>query len=156
MDEITLLTIPEQHVLGMRRRGHYRMIPELLVAIITHATEQGIAVTGPPVFVCHEITPEAVMAAERAGTADVEVAWPVAGVVKGAGKIRPYTLPAGKMARILHHGPYEACEPTYRRLFAWIAGKGLRITGPVREMYLNDPREVPPDQILTEIQAPVA
>jgi effector-binding domain-containing protein len=99
MDEITLVTIPEQQVLGMRRRGYYRMIPEFLMAIITHAMEHGIAIAGPPVFVCHEITPEAVMAANRAGTADVEVAWPVTGKVKGAGEIRAYTLPGGKMAR---------------------------------------------------------
>ena len=155
MDDVTLVTIPEQQVLGIHRRGHYRMIPELLAAIIIYAMEHGIAVAGPPVFLCHEITPEAVMAADQAGNADVEVAWPVAGKVKGAGEIRAYTLPGGKMARILHHGPYEACEPTYRRLFGWIDGKGLRITGPIREAYLNDPREVPPDQILTEILAPV-
>ena len=155
MDEITLVNVPAQQVLGMRRRGHYRMIPELLMAIITHAVENGIAIAGPPIFLCHEITPEAVMAADRAGTADVEVAWPVTGNVKGAGEIRAYILPGGKMARIVHHGPYEACEPTYRRLFGWINEKGLRITGPIREVYPNDPREVPPEQILTEILAPV-
>ncbi|MDD1656549.1 MAG: GyrI-like domain-containing protein [Methanomicrobiales archaeon] len=155
MDEVTLLSIPEQQVLGMRRRGHYRMIPELLVAIITYAMKNGTAIAGPPTFVCHETSPEAVMAANQAGTADVEVAWPVAGAVKGAGEIRAYMLPGGKMARILHHGPYEACEPTYRQLFTWIGEQGLQITGPIREMYLNDPREVPPDQILTEILAPV-
>ena len=30
---------------------------------------------------------------------------------------------------------------------------GKRIAGPVRELYLNDPREVQPDEILTEIYA---
>ncbi|MDD3248518.1 MAG: GyrI-like domain-containing protein [Methanosarcina sp.] len=29
------------------------------------------------------------------------------------------------------------------------------IFGPVREVYLNDPREVPPEEILTEIYAPL-
>ena len=33
--------------------------------------------------------------------------------------------------------------------------KGLTITGPTREIYLNDPMEVPPEEILTEIYAPV-
>ncbi|MDD1664655.1 MAG: GyrI-like domain-containing protein [Methanomicrobiales archaeon] len=155
MDAITLLTVPEQQVLGVRRRGHYRIIPELLMTIITYAIENGITIAGPPLFLCHEITPEAVMAADQAGSADVEVAWPVSGKVEGAGEIRLYTLPGGRMARILHHGPYEACEPTYRRLFAWIEERGLRIIGPIREAYLNDPREVLPEQILTEIMAPV-
>jgi len=30
---------------------------------------------------------------------------------------------------------------------------GKRIAGPVRELYLNDPREVQPDEILTEMYA---
>jgi AraC family transcriptional regulator len=154
-DEITLVNVPAQLVLGMRRRGQYRMIPEFLMAIISHAMANGIAIAGPPVFVCHETPPEVAMAADQAGTADVEVAWPVAGAVKGAGEIRAYTLPGGKMARIVHHGPYKACESTYRRLFTWIEENGLRIVGPIREMYLDDPREVPPEQILTEILAPV-
>jgi AraC family transcriptional regulator len=155
MDEITLVNFPDQQVLGIRRRGRYQMIPELLMTIITYAMKNGVAIAGPPTFVCHENSPEAVMAANQAGTADVEVAWPVAEAVKGAGEIRAYTLPGAKMARIVHHGPYEACESTYSRLFSWIEEKGLQINGPIREMYLNDPRDVPPEQILTEILVPV-
>jgi AraC family transcriptional regulator len=30
------------------------------------------------------------------------------------------------------------------------------VAGPTREVYLNDPKEVPPDELLTEIYAPVA
>ena len=59
------------------------------------------------------------------------------------------------MAKIVHRGPYEECEPTYDRLFAWIARNGMSITGPIREAYLNDPREVPQEEILTEIYVPV-
>ncbi len=155
MDEIALITVPDQQVLGIRRRGHYRVIPDLLVAIITYAMEKGIAIAGPPTFLCHEISHEAVTAADRDGTADVEVVWPVSGRAEGAGGIRSYLIPGGKMARVLHRGPYESMETTYRRLFTWIDEQGLRITGPVRESYLNDPREVPAGQILTEIMVPV-
>ncbi|MCG7854799.1 MAG: GyrI-like domain-containing protein [Methanoregulaceae archaeon] len=66
-----------------------------------------------------------------------------------------YTLPGGRMARIVHLGPYEACEPTCLKLFAWIEEWGMKITGPIREIYHNDPREVSPDEIMTEILAPV-
>ncbi|WP_305791978.1 GyrI-like domain-containing protein [Methanococcoides sp. AM1] len=31
----------------------------------------------------------------------------------------------------------------------------MTITGPTREVYLNDPAEVSPEEILTEIYAPV-
>lgn len=37
----------------------------------------------------------------------------------------------------------------------WIAGHGHPPAGPPRERYLNDPDEVPPDELLTEVQWPV-
>ena len=67
-----------------------------------------------------------------------------------------YEMPGGKMVHTIHHGPYESCETTYVRLFAWINERGLRISGPIREVYPNDPREVSsPDAIITEIYVPV-
>jgi AraC family transcriptional regulator len=155
MEEITIIDVPEQTVLGIRKTGHYRMIPELLSAIAIHATEQGIPILGPPVFVMHETTPEDALKADEEGTADVEVAFPVPeGTLPGPG-MGVYTLPGGRMARTIHKGPYEASESTYLRLFAWLEKQGLAITGPMREIYINDPREILPEEILTEILAPV-
>jgi hypothetical protein len=37
---------------------------------------------------------------------------------------------------------------------AAIKEKGLRISGPIREVYPNDPREVTPDEIIKEIFVP--
>ena len=59
------------------------------------------------------------------------------------------------MAKIMHKGPYEDCGATYGKLFAWLQKNGKRMNGPTREVYLNDPREVPPEEILTEIYAPI-
>jgi effector-binding domain-containing protein len=109
-----------------------------------------------PVFICHEISPEAVMEANEKGTATVEVVWPVSGTVKGTKEMKVFELPGGKMAHTIHYGPYESCESTYLELFAWIKEKGLRISGPIREVYPNDPREVPPEKIITEIFVPVS
>jgi effector-binding domain-containing protein len=47
------------------------------------------------------------------------------------------------------------CEPTYEKLFAWIEESGKRLVGPTREVYLNDPREVPPEELLTEVYTPM-
>jgi effector-binding domain-containing protein len=59
------------------------------------------------------------------------------------------------MVHTVHKGPYESCEPTYLKLFAWIETKGLLISGPIREVYPNDPRVVKPEEIITEIFIPV-
>lgn len=155
MDEITIVDIPPQKVLGITKTGSYQLIPELLMKVIGNIESEKVTIAGPPVFLCHETSPECVKEAAEKGTAVVEVAWPVAGTVKGSQDIRAYELPGGKMVRAVHIGPYAECEPTYLRLFTWIAEKGLTIKGPVREVYTNDPREVKPEEIITEIYVPV-
>ncbi len=155
MDEIAIVDVPAQKVLGITKTGNYQLIPELLMQVIGYTVSEKITIAGPPVFLCHEVSPESVKEANEKGTAVVEVAWPVFGPVRGDKEIRSYELPGGKMVRTVHRGPYEACEPTYLRLFEWIGKKGLTISGPVREVYLNDPHEVMPEEITTEILVPV-
>jgi len=155
MDDITIVEIEAQQVLGINKTGSYTLIPELLMKIYEFAVGNKITICGPPLFLCHETCVEAVTEANEKGTAGVEVAWPVFGIVKGYREIKAYTIPGGKMVRTVHHGPYESCEPTYQKLFTWIETKGLHISGPIREVYLNDPRLVKPEEILTEIFVPV-
>lgn len=64
-------------------------------------------------------------------------------------------IPTMTVATTMHQGPYEGVAPAYERLGAWIADKGLQMAGPPMEAYLNDPYEVPPEQILTEVMMPV-
>lgn len=155
MDEIRMVDIPPQKVLGIRKTGTYRLIPELLINVYEFAVKKNIAITGPPVFVCHEASPESVKEANDMGTAMVEVAWPVAGSPKGSREFRVYDLRGGTMVHTVHRGPYETCEQTYLKVFAWITEKGLIISGPIREVYPNDPHLVQPEEILTEIYVPV-
>jgi len=155
MTEISLVEVPDQQVLGIRKTGTYAQIPELLMKVYEYSQKKKAPVAGPPVFLCHETSPEAVKEAQEKGTADVEIVWPITGSVKGTKEIRAYELPGGQMAHITHKGPYASCEPAYLRLFDWIAEKGLTICGPIREVYTNDPREVAPEEIVTEIFVPV-
>ena len=155
MEEITVVELKPQLVLGMRKRGHYEQIAIMLPKVCEFAVEKGAQIQGMPTFICHEITPEKVMQADAEGNADVEVAIPIATPIEGSGDIKSYELPGGKMAKIIHKGPYQECTPTYEKLFEWIEKNGKKIIGPTREIYLNDPNEVPPEEILTEIYAPI-
>lgn len=155
MHEVTIVEVAPLRVAGMRRKGKYEQIAVMIAELIHHITGAGAQVCGPPVYLWHEKTVEAACRANETGTADIEVAWPVQGPVPGTAEIREYTLPGGKMARILHEGPYQECEETYQHLFEWLARNHLFITGPIREIYLNDPSTVRPEGILTEILAPI-
>lgn len=154
-EEITLVDIPPMQVLGIRRKGNYRVISELLGQIFEFAMRNQINIAGMPMFVLHEASREEAIEADRTGTADVEAVVPVAGPVRASGEIRAYELPGGRMARIMHQGPYEEAERSYRRVIDWITKKGLQVKGPIREVYHNNPQKVRPDEILTEILVPV-
>jgi len=115
---------------------------------------------GAPLFICHETTPEEAMRAAEEGTADIEVAIPVAAPVP-PGEHAPegmtcYTLPGRTMVRAVHKGPYNTVENTYNKIFAWMAEHGSKVTGLIRETYLNDPSEVAEEELLTEILVPLA
>ena len=155
MEDIAIVDVQAQKVLGITKTGRYTLIPELLMQLAGYIMENRVAFAGPPMFICHETSPECVKEANEKGTALIEVAWPVTGTVAGSGDIRVSTLPGGKMMRTVHKGPYETCEPTYLALFSWIEKQNLQIAGPIREIYPNDPREVRPEEILTEILVPV-
>ncbi len=143
------------NVLGTKKSGTYALIPELLMKVFAYVQKKKAAIAGPPLFLCHETSAAAVRDANEKGTAVVEVAWPVDGPVKSAEEITAYVLPGGRMAHVVHTGPYETCEQTYLALFAWIEENGLTICGPIREAYPNDPRLVPPEEIITDICVPV-
>ena len=155
MEDIALVEVATQQVIGIRKTGTYTLIPELLMKIYEYSVKKKMVIDGPPLFLCHENSMEAVMEANEKGTAIVEVAWPVSGAVKGSRDIKVYWLPGGKMVHTVHKGPYESCEPTYQKLFAWIETQGLHISDPIREVYPNDPRMVTPEEIITEIFVPV-
>lgn len=56
-------------------------------------------------------------------------------------------------ARVLHFtlvGSYEGLRPAYEEMMAHLEAEGLHYTSPTWEFYMNDPNEVPEDQLVTE------
>jgi effector-binding domain-containing protein len=95
------------------------------------------------------------MKAAEEGNVDIEIAFPIKDDIEETDDMKCYELQGGKMVKIIHKGPYEKCEPTYNKLYAWIKENGKKIAGPTREAYLNDPNEVGMEEALTEIYAPI-
>jgi AraC family transcriptional regulator len=153
--EVEIMDMPEVTVLGMRKTGKYDAIGGMIPELCGYAARKAVAISGPPAFVCHEMTPEEAQKANTDGTADLEVVVPVGKRTRGKGDIRCYTLPGGKMARIVHEGPYKDVGGAYMKLFEWVGVNGRKVSGPIREVYLNEPGKVPDDKLLTEIYAPI-
>ena len=69
--------------------------------------------------------------ADEAGNADIEVCVPIRERIPENDEIKCYDLSGGKMAKIIHKGPYEASGPVYERLFAWMGeNTAIRSPGP--------------------------
>ncbi|MFX1340916.1 MAG: GyrI-like domain-containing protein, partial [Promethearchaeota archaeon] len=74
---------------------------------------------------------------------------------KNKGAIKASKLAKGKVASCIHMGPYEEMKPTYDALTEWVQNNGYEPTGVTIEYYYNDPHEVAPEEIMTEIQFPL-
>jgi effector-binding domain-containing protein len=155
MTEITIVDEKPQLVAGMRRKGHYKEIAVMLPTLFQYIVSQAAIIAGPPLYIWHERSVQEAQKADEAGNADIEVCVPIAAKVPESDEIKCYVLAGGKNAQIVHKGPYEECVPAYERLFAWLEERGLKLTGPIKESYLNDPREVASEDILTLIRAPI-
>lgn len=62
---------------------------------------------------------------------------------------------AATVAYTLHQGPYSGVGSAIEKVNKWIREVGLTPQGPPIAVYLNDPQEVPPESLLTEVQWPV-
>ncbi len=153
--DIRVMDVPSITVLGIRKRGHYREIQSLLRQVFDHALETGIILSGPPLYISHEKTQEESRKADREGTADLEVAIPISHPVESTGDFRYYQIPGGTMAMVAHQGPHRECGVAFEKLHEWIQANGKTVTGPMREVYVNDPAEVRTEELITEIYAPI-
>jgi effector-binding domain-containing protein len=156
MENISIIQVDTQKVLGIRQKGKYQLIAELLPQIFEYAMQNKVKVVGPPMFICHELTEEDVKKANETENADIEVVVPISGNPRGTDSIKCYEVKGGSMAKIIHKGAYEASKITYDKLFSWMQDKGITIIGPIREVYLTDPREVGEENNLMEIYVPIS
>ena len=71
-------------------------------------------------------------------------------------RVRLERLAEGRVAQVMHIGPYAAEGPTIERLHAFIAEQGYELAGKHHEIYLSDPRRAAPEKLKTVIRQPVA
>jgi AraC family transcriptional regulator len=74
-----------------------------------------------------------------------------------SGDIGVQVIPGGEYAVTTHFGPYDKLGETYTELLGqWLprSGRELRST-PCFEVYLNDPQSTEPEDLITDIYAPL-
>ena len=86
---------------------------------------------------------------------DIEAGFPVGRPLPGKGDMQAAEMPGGQAATCLHVGPYDAVGPAYEALAQFIKDNGREASGVAYEMYLNDPRQQPPQEPMTQIVMPL-
>lgn len=147
--EITVSPVKPQVVGGIRLRTSLKSIKSDVSSGFMKLM-QGIGrfrcvPAGPPMLVYHDVIDELT-------EGDVEVCVPVQTPFDGDDQFRCHDLPGGEVAATVHHGPYEELSSAYRTLAEWMMRNGYEVEGATREIYLNDPRVVPPDQLQTRLE----
>ena len=77
------------------------------------------------------------------------------GKAPAADRVKLESIAEGKCVQALHVGPYDAEPVTVAAMKAFAEAKGLRFEGPHHEIYLSDPRRVPPARLRTILRQPV-
>lgn len=72
-----------------------------------------------------------------------------------AGDLRLESLDEGRCVQMLHLGPYDREAETIQQMQAAATAAGLAVHGLHHEIYLSDPRRVPPDRLRTILRHPV-
>ncbi len=125
--------------------GVFAAIPEGFDTVFRRLQQADVEPSGIPFTIFHQ-PPDA------EGPGVVEMCIPVAGA---AAAIPTAEIAGGPVAAVVHKGPYDEMGPAHEALANWIHEHGHRTVGPTREIYLNHPSEVEPDDLLTEIQWPI-
>jgi DNA-binding transcriptional MerR regulator/predicted transcriptional regulator YdeE len=68
---------------------------------------------------------------------------------------RVVDVPGGEFATVTHVGPYEQLGLAYHALYAWAQEHGHEPRGLVREIYVNDPANVRPEALQTDLLLPL-
>jgi effector-binding domain-containing protein len=149
--EITEKDVPPQ--LSLTRRVTVTMdtigqgLNSATRTLTQHAAATGAETVGPPMVFSPDFGKEEF---------DLVICMPVAvGAVAGEG-VALEEVPGAHVLSTTHKGPYLGVPEAYRALFAWLEENDREAAGPAREVYLNDPHDVPESELLVEVSIPLA
>ncbi|MEP2718936.1 AraC family transcriptional regulator [Pseudophaeobacter sp.] len=152
MYPVTLRQEPSRRLVGLPHSGSYHAIGKQFEAFGALCETRGLWPQVGPAIAIYYDNPDATPEAELRSFVGAEF----------RGEDRPdgmeeKHISGGKVAVLTYKGPYAGISAAYHSLFGnWLPESGEEpAEAPCYELYLNNPREVAPDDLLTEICLPL-
>lgn len=153
MHTIEIRDMPARTLIGLPHKGAYMEIGKSFEKLGAMIAARGLWPNCGPVLGVYYDDPAAVAEADLRSFAGAD--WRGDDAPEGFDSVE---LAAGKMAVLTYKGPYAMIKSGYDKLYGeWLPQSGQTpADAPCYEVYLNDPRETAPEELLTEICMPLA
>lgn len=138
----------------LRHIGPYNAVSSTWDRLLTIMGKDGYLGGNPMMLgICHD-DPEVTPASKIRYDACLEVG----DDFQPSGDIQVQVVAGGEYARTTHSGPYHTLGKTYMEFLGqWLPRSGRELRdAPCFEVYVNDPQSTPPEELLTDIYAPLA
>ena len=150
---VAIKHLEPKRVAFMRHDGPYDQVGKVWARLMTFLGKEGL-LGGNAGFigVCHDDP-----AVTARGRIRYDACVPIDEAFQPQGDIGVQMIPGGEHAMITHFGPYENLGESYAKLLGqWLprSGRELRST-PCFESYLNSPENTEPEDLVTDIYAPL-
>ena len=154
MPDVSIRHIPAARLAGLPHRGAYMEIGRAFDTLFGVLGARGLLQPGICMMGVYYSDPTTVPEAELRSFAAITLpddSFPVAPPLERA------ELRGGDYAVLRHKGPYSDMRPAYDWLYGeWLLQSGREAAdAPCFEAYLNDPRDTPPTELLTDICLPL-
>lgn len=154
VNQVTIKETEPMTVAFINMTGPYAQISESSSKLYDWVEQEGYQVSGPLLGIYYNAPGE---------VPDDKLVWELLSPIAddadpsepdryGLGVKRLKTI---QVASTRHKGPYEEMGKTYERLGFWIRQNGYKIAGPSQEVYLSNPEETAPEELLTEVMLPI-
>ncbi len=148
--EIGFKNVNERQVACIIATGPYNQLSELFGELMDYVMENDVHITEHPYCTFFnntmEVSPEEL---------HYEIGIPFIGDAPEDCMINIKKISMHRVVFTTHKGAYRQTEQVYLTLMEYAVENGYLIAGPVTEVYINNPLEIPEKGLLTEVRFPV-
>lgn len=156
MYNVEIMNLEASDLLGYKHQGDYMEIGSVFEKLFVYATSHQLLDENTRSIGVYYDDPQSVSKDKLRSMACITAKTDI--VFAEHNTLENIQIPSGKYATVVFKGSYAELEQPYNWLFGeWLPNSGHEAANfPPFEEYLNDPKDTPPNELLTRIHCPLA